>query len=139
MTSELKPFSNYEAFWPFYLSQHSRRATRLVHVAGTCLALLALVAGIAGNIGWLLAAPVVGYGVAWIAHAFIEKNRPATFTHPLWSLLGDFHMLWLWLTGRLEIEVVRRVINDGRDLSRNDLGRNDLGRNANRGAEIDSN
>jgi hypothetical protein len=108
MTSEPKPFSDYAAFWPFYLSQHSRRTTRLVHVTGTCLALLALVTGIAsGSIGWLLMAPVIGYGVAWIAHAFIEKNRPATFTYPLWSLRGDFHMLWLWLTGRLEIEAAR--------------------------------
>jgi hypothetical protein len=129
MTSELKSFSDYAAFWPFYLSQHSRRATRLMHVAGTCLALLALVAGIAGNIGWLLAAPVVGYGVAWIAHASIEKNRPATLTYPLWSLRGDFHMLWLWLSGRLEIEVVRRGIDDGQD----------LGRAANRSAKIDPN
>ena len=111
MTSEPEPFADYAAFWPFYLSQHAKRATRLVHVAGTCLALLALIKGIAGfSVGWLLMAPVIGYGGAWIAHAFIEKNHPATFTYPLWSLRGDFHMLWLWLSGRLEIEVARRGI-----------------------------
>jgi hypothetical protein len=108
MTSEPETFSDYAAFWPFYLSQHSRRATRLVHVTGTGLALLAFVAGIASfSFGWLLMAPVIGYGLAWIGHAFIEKNRPATCTYPLWSLRGDFHMLWLWLFGRLETEVAR--------------------------------
>jgi hypothetical protein len=111
MTSEPETFSDYAAFWPFYLSQHSKRATRLIHVAGTCLALLAIMKGIAGfSIGWLLMGPVIGYGMAWIAHAFVEKNHPATFTYPLWSLRGDFHMLWLWLTGRLEIELARHRI-----------------------------
>jgi hypothetical protein len=111
MTSGPESFSGYAAFWPFYLSQHSRRATRLMHVAGTCLALLAIVAGVAGfGPGWLLLAPVAGYGVAWIAHAFVERNRPATFTYPFWSLRGDFHMLWLWLSGRLEAEAARRGI-----------------------------
>jgi hypothetical protein len=108
MTSEPESFSDYAAFWPFYLSQHSRRATRLMHVAGTSLALLAAILSIATfSFGWLLMVPVIGYGFAWIAHALVEKNKPATFTYPLWSLRGDFHMLWLWFTGRLEGEAVR--------------------------------
>jgi hypothetical protein len=111
MTSEPESFSDYAAFWPFYLSQHTKRATRLMHVAGTSLALLAIVKGIAGlSLGWLLMAPVIGYSFAWIAHALIEKNHPATFTYPLWSLRGDFHMLWLWLSGRLQAELARRGI-----------------------------
>jgi hypothetical protein len=110
MTSE-PVFSDYAAFWPFYLSQHSKRGTRLVQVAGTCLALLAIIKSIADlSFGWLLMGPVIGYGTAWIAHAFIEKNRPATFTYPLWSFRGDFHMLWLWLSGRLESELARHGI-----------------------------
>jgi len=105
MTSESESFSDYAAFWPFYQSQHAKRATRLIHVAGTSLALLALIKGIADfSVGWLLMALLIGYGFAWVSHAFIEKNRPATFSHPLWSLRGDFHMLWLWVSGRLEIE-----------------------------------
>jgi hypothetical protein len=108
MTSEPESFSDYAAFWPFYLSQHSKRATRLMHVAGTCVAVLALIKGIADfSLGWMLMAPVIGYGMAWFAHAFVEKNHPATFTHPLWSLRGDFHMLWLWFSGRLETEVAK--------------------------------
>jgi hypothetical protein len=111
MASEPESFSDYAAFWPFYLRQHSRRATRLMHVTGTCLALVALIKGIVGfSFGWLLIAPMIGYGFAWIAHAFIEKNHPATFTHPLWSLRGDFHMLWLWFSGRLDVELARRGI-----------------------------
>src|SRR5262249_18924398 len=111
MTSEPESFPDYAAFWPFYLRQHSKRATRLMHVAGTCLALLAVIKGIADfSFGWLLVAPVSGYGMAWVAHGFIEKDRPATLPYPLWSLRGDFHMLWLWLSGRLEIELARRGI-----------------------------
>ena len=104
-------FSSYETFWPLYLSQHSQRTTRLIHVTGTMLALLAITHSVLTlTPGGLIAAPIVGYGFAWIAHAFVEHNHPATFQYPLWSLRGDFHMLGLWLTGRLEAELVRQKI-----------------------------
>ncbi len=96
----------YAEFWPHYLREHSKPETRRLHFAGTgagvCLALLAAVAA---NPWLLLLALVAGYGPAWIGHFFIENNRPATFTHPLWSLVSDFRMFWCWITGSLPGEL----------------------------------
>ncbi len=60
-----------------------------------------LAAIVTKNAGWLAAAPVAGYGFAWIGHFFFEHNRPATFTHPLYSLIGDWAMYRDMLTGRI--------------------------------------
>jgi hypothetical protein len=85
---------SFRAFWPFYLGQHSRWGTRLLHYIGTSAALLLVaVAPLVHRPKLALIALVVGYAPAWIAHFFIEKNRPATFRYPLWSLLADFKML----------------------------------------------
>jgi hypothetical protein len=98
--------TRYSEFWPHYLSQHADPKTRLIHVAGTVLALASLVAGATRANLWLIAAaPFLGYGPAWAAHAFVEKNRPATFTHPLWSLYSDFRMAGLFLSGQLQGEI----------------------------------
>jgi hypothetical protein len=74
---------------------------------GLTLAIAALLAGVFVSWGWLLAVPVVGYGFAWIGHFFVEKNKPATFTYPLWSLRGDLRMYGLMLRGRMGPEVAR--------------------------------
>lgn len=96
---------SFERFFDHYLREHGRPETRALHFAGTGLAALLLAAALT-NRRWrpwlLLAVPVVGYGPAWLAHLAVERNRPATFRHPLWSLRADLRMLRLWLTGRLE-------------------------------------
>ena len=99
---------SFAEFWPFYLREHSQPRTRALHYAGTTLVVtIAIVAVAMGRWLWLLAIPLAGYGFAWLAHFAVEKNRPATFTYPLWSLAADFKMWWLWLTGRLGSELDR--------------------------------
>jgi hypothetical protein len=103
-----KTFQSFAAFWPYYLREHADARTRGFHYVGTTLGMALLLAFLA-TLDWrlLIAAPIAGYAFAWIAHAFIERNRPATFTHPLWSLMGDYRMLWCWATGRLPAELAR--------------------------------
>lgn len=101
-----REYQSFATFWPFYLREHSKPRTRTLHYAGTSLVVaIALFAAASGRWAWLIALPIAGYGFAWIAHFAVEKNRPATFTYPLWSLAADFKMWWLWLTGRLEPEL----------------------------------
>jgi len=99
---------NYDDFWLFYLREHAKPQTRTLHYIGTGIAVLGIVACVVLGKPWfLLAAPVAGYGPAWIAHFFVEKNRPATFTYPLWSLGSDFRMAFCWLTGQIDEELAR--------------------------------
>ncbi len=93
--------SSFAAFWPFYLSQHATPASRWLHFVGTSAALTNAVYSVVTLQPWLLPASLLlGYGPAWVGHFIIEKNRPATFTYPLWSLLGDMKMLGAMLTGK---------------------------------------
>jgi hypothetical protein len=99
--------ASYQEFWPFYVSQHMHPVTRGLHFTGTALVLGTVAAAVLASPAWLLVAPVAGYGPAWIAHFFVERNKPATFTYPLWSLRGDLRMFGLMLLGRMRPEIER--------------------------------
>jgi hypothetical protein len=108
-----RQIETFEDFWPTYLRQHAKPRTRALHYLGTGLATLGLVAFVVAGDPWiLLAVAVAGYGPAWIAHFFIEKNRPATFRYPLWSLAGDFRMTFSWLAGHIAEDLERAGVAD---------------------------
>lgn len=89
-------------FWPFYLREHSRRGTRALHLIGTAIALACLVtAAVLLNPWFLLAGLVAGYAFAWVAHFFVEHNRPATFTYPVKSFVSDWILFGYFVTGQL--------------------------------------
>jgi hypothetical protein len=86
-------FRSFAEFYPFYLNEHRDRTCRRLHFVGTTIGTLLLIASIVTLNPWLfLAAFVSGYAFAWIGHFFFEKNRPATFKHPLYSFIGDYAM-----------------------------------------------
>jgi hypothetical protein len=98
--------ASYRAFWPYYLAAHSRTATRALHYAATVLFIAVAVAGVLSGRYWVVAlAPIPAYALAWLSHFCIERNKPATFAYPLWSLVSDFRMFALALTGRLNREI----------------------------------
>lgn len=99
-----KRFANFRAFYPFYLSEHQNRLCRRFHFIGSWLVILTLAAALIFSqwrLLWL--APLFGYGFAWAGHGFFEKNRPATFSYPLYSLIGDWVMFKDILMGKLQI------------------------------------
>jgi len=95
-------FRSFADFYPFYLSEHRNPVCRRLHFIGTVLVLAALVtAALTAEAGWLVGVPLAGYGFAWVGHFFFEHNRPATFSHPWYSLAGDFAMFRDMLFGRV--------------------------------------
>ena len=111
--SESARFRTFEEFWPFYVKEHSLKSTRWMHFAGTTMALGTVAAAVLlRKRSLLFVAPVMGYGPAWISHFFIEKNRPATFKYPRWSLMADFKMYGMILRGTMDAEVERVLRED---------------------------
>ena len=101
-------YRSFSEFWPFYVSEHSKPATRLLHLVGTTAGIALLVYLIATGRWWLFFLGFVpGYGFAWLAHFIVEKNKPATFKYPLWSFMADYKMIALMLSGRMNSEVER--------------------------------
>lgn len=113
--SATKKYQSFKDFYPYYLTEHADVTNRQLHFIGTLLLLCLLVAGIVSGKWWFFAlVPVIGYGFAWIGHYFIEKNKPATFTYPLYSLSADFVMFWDTLTGKLpqKIAAAKMQVNN---------------------------
>jgi hypothetical protein len=97
-----KRFDSFAEFYPYYLAEHSDRSCRRLHFIGTALVIFTLIGAVVSDryaLLWLL--PVLGYGFAWAGHFFFEKNRPATFRYPLYSLIGDFAMFRDIVVGRI--------------------------------------
>ncbi|AUJ69603.1 MULTISPECIES: DUF962 domain-containing protein [Pseudoalteromonas] len=88
-----KEFNSFASFYPYYLAEHKNKTCRRLHFIGSTLVLLVLLFALVfayWSLLWLL--PIAGYGFAWVGHFFFEKNKPATFQYPLYSLMGDWVM-----------------------------------------------
>ncbi len=96
-----KKYKSLKEFYPYYLSEHQHPTSRLLHFIGTGLVLVVLGLALAlENYSWLAGIPMLGYGFAWIGHFFFEKNKPATFTYPFYSLASDFLLFFDLLRGK---------------------------------------
>ncbi|GAP75299.1 MULTISPECIES: Mpo1-like protein [Pseudoalteromonas] len=97
-----KNFNSFKTFYPYYLQEHENPVCRRLHFIGSLVVLAILgFAVFSGSYIWLWAMPVAGYGFAWVGHFFFEKNRPATFRHPVYSLIGDWVMFKDMLIGKV--------------------------------------
>lgn len=105
-TAPIHRIATFEKFWPFYVGEHSRTATRWLHFAGTLGGTIMLfILIVAGSLRYIPLILIYSYGLAWIGHFFVEKNRPATFKYPLWSFLADYKMCAFMLAGKMEAEL----------------------------------
>ena len=99
-----KQYQTFKDFYPFYLSQHVNKTCRLLHViASSLIVLLIIYSFYTQQYLLLLTIPLIGYGFAWIGHFVFEKNIPATFTYPVYSLMGDWVMWWQIITGQIKL------------------------------------
>ena len=99
--SNQQRYKTFADFYPFYLDEHKNPVSRRLHFVGTSIALIILVTALVTQSWWLLAAALVqGYAFAWVGHFFFERNRPATFKYPGYSLMGDWRLWWDILSGK---------------------------------------
>ena len=96
-------FNSFQAFYPYYLSEHRNPKCRTLHYIGSTLVVgVLLFSVLTGQWRWLWLLPLIGYGFAWLGHFIFEHNKPATFKHPWYSLLADWVMFKDFLTGQLK-------------------------------------
>ena len=103
--TDVDPILSYEEFWKFYVREHSHPKTRWMHFIGTSMVIGLGIAGLLFSPIYFITMPIAGYSFAWASHFLFEKNRPATFKFPLWSLRADFQMYGYILNGRMNSEV----------------------------------
>ena len=96
-------FRSFSEFYPYYLSEHKDPVCRRLHYIGSTLVLAILVTlAVTGLWGYWWLMLLAGYGFAWVGHFVFEKNRPATFDYPFYSLMADWVMLKDAFTGRIK-------------------------------------
>ncbi|GIV32486.1 MAG: membrane protein [Chitinophagales bacterium] len=101
-------FDSVSAFYPYYLTQHRAFSCRMLHFIGTGLVIAILLITLLTGKWWLFALmPVAGYGFAWTGHFFFERNKPAAFHNPLYSLACDFIMFWHILSGQISQKIAQ--------------------------------
>ena len=101
LNTDPKTMHSFSEFYPFYLGEHRNATCRRLHFVGSTLVLACLWALLWTGSAWFVAALVCGYGFAWLGHFGFEKNRPASFSRPLYSFLGDWRMYAEIWTGRI--------------------------------------
>lgn len=109
-----KVYTSFKDFYPYYLTEHKNATSRALHFIGTLLIFVCVIIGIiTGKALWFIIIPLCGYGFAWVGHYFFEKNKPATFTYPFYSLGSDFVMFWHTLTFQInrKIKEAEQTIN----------------------------
>ena len=100
----MERYKSFEDFYPYYIAEHDHKYTKLMHFIGTSISIYFLIKFILSfNFLFILYALLAGYGFAWIGHFFIEKNKPATFKYPFYSLKGDYKMYLEILQGKHKI------------------------------------
>ena len=90
-----KRYTKFKDFYPYYLSEHSHKTTKLLHFIGTSISLYFLFNFFRTfDFIYIILSLLSGYGFAWVSHFFIEKNKPATFKYPFYSFIGD-HLMFI--------------------------------------------
>lgn len=103
-------FRSFSEFWPFYVAEHSKPGTRLLHLIGTLLATSTMIYFVVAGRWWLFPLGLIpGYAFAWFAHFVVEKNKPASFQYPLWSFAADYKMVAMMIVGRMNREVEEAI------------------------------
>jgi len=99
----MKEYNSFKTFYPYYLKEHTNTVCRRLHFIGSCLVIILLLAGLSTMNPWyFVMMPIAGYSFAWVGHFFFEHNKPATFTYPLYSFIGDWKMFTQILSGRIK-------------------------------------